>query len=441
MENLYQVVFNTVNEAIFLINQNHIIDCNQAALRLFDQTQADLFNQPWLDTITVNQPDLAAVRRLWLTKLNEAEQHGVCSFEWSHYLDINHVLQTHVVVKRHELRGRLFFQVSFFETITTETLSTQGVLDLEEIVARKEAEITQKRLTSIVEKVPDWVSLTDVDGNILYINPAGRQMLGIAADAPTTGLNIFARMAEPFRGQIIETALPAAFWDGVWTGDTALLTPTGQAVPMSVMIVVHERAEGDVEALGVLMRDISEVKVAQAEQERLLMELEETYRRYIRQEWDKFLASRQNMDILYESLTPNKQLSVETTDRVSFTLPLSLQGETIGELVMEDNDAQRTWTADEIAIVEVVSEQLALKLDNLRLLDSTQRSAWRDQLIREVTSQLWATNQLEEVMQAAVIQLGSKLNAEEVIIQLDPTMMVFDEHVEETIHDNRPNPT
>ena len=46
------------------------------------------------------------------------------------------------------------------------------------------------------------------------------------------------------------------------------------------------------------------------------------------------------------------------------------------------------------------------------------RAAWRDRIVGESTAKVWASTEVEEVMKAAVAQLGNQLKASEVIIRL-----------------------
>ena len=69
-------------------------------------------------------------------------------------------------------------------------------------------------------------------------------------------------------------------------------------------------------------------------------------------------------------------------------------------------------------MIEAVSEQMSLALENARLVEETQRNAWRDRVVSESTAKVWSSSEIEEVMKAAVAQLGDKLRASEVVIRL-----------------------
>jgi GAF domain-containing protein len=95
-----------------------------------------------------------------------------------------------------------------------------------------------------------------------------------------------------------------------------------------------------------------------------------------------------------------------------------LRDQIIGVLGIHSDDLNRQWTADEIALIEAVSEQMSLAIENARLFEESQRNAWRDQIISESTAKVWSSADIEEVMRTAVAQLGEKLRASEVVIRL-----------------------
>lgn len=98
--------------------------------------------------------------------------------------------------------------------------------------------------------------------------------------------------------------------------------------------------------------------------------------------------------------------------------PLKVGGEIIGVLGIRDRNPDRRWTSEEIALIEAVSEQMSLAIENARLFDETGRRAGREKIIANVTQQVWASDDLQRVMQTAVEQLGATLGASKVVIQL-----------------------
>jgi GAF domain-containing protein/HAMP domain-containing protein len=111
----------------------------------------------------------------------------------------------------------------------------------------------------------------------------------------------------------------------------------------------------------------------------------------------------------------NGRQAAEATTSVA--VPLTLRGEVIGVVGIE-RPSGRQWSEDELVTIEAIAEQVALALDTARLARETERSAWRDQVVSEATAKVWSSDEIEEVMRAAVAQLGEKLRASEVVIRL-----------------------
>ncbi len=98
--------------------------------------------------------------------------------------------------------------------------------------------------------------------------------------------------------------------------------------------------------------------------------------------------------------------------------PLKLRGQIIGVLGLHTDDPDRQWAAEEIALIEAVSEQMSLALENARLFEETGRRATREKLIADMTTKVWASSELEQVLKTAVEELGTNFQASEVVIRL-----------------------
>ncbi len=101
----------------------------------------------------------------------------------------------------------------------------------------------------------------------------------------------------------------------------------------------------------------------------------------------------------------------------SVAIPLTLRDEVIGVIGIE-RPSDRPWTEDELTAIQTVTEQVALALDSARLARETERAAWRDRTVSETTARIWSSDEVADVMKTAVAQLGEKLKASEVVIQL-----------------------
>ncbi|OQY48873.1 MAG: hypothetical protein B6242_00960 [Anaerolineaceae bacterium 4572_78] len=128
-----------------------------------------------------------------------------------------------------------------------------------------------------------------------------------------------------------------------------------------------------------------------------------------------------SMDLALEKdSTVDEQTQVvpsETHDKNDIAIPLKLRGEIIGILGLE-RDANHPWYTNDILAVQTIAEQISLALESMRLSEETKRNAWRDQVVSETTAQVWSSSEIDDVLRAAVSQIGTKLHASEVVIRL-----------------------
>ena len=170
-----------------------------------------------------------------------------------------------------------------------------------------------------------------------------------------------------------------------------------------------------------------------------LRELEEAQRWYVRERWSEFVSGRTIP--VYERTQPNvmpiadavppeveqamtrREIVVQpSTDggqgQAALVAPIVLRGEVIGVLGLHDMQEGRQWTADEIALVQTIADQMSLALENARLLEETQQRAERERLIAEITTRVRASMDVESIMRAAVRELGAVLGADRAFIRL-----------------------
>ena len=136
---------------------------------------------------------------------------------------------------------------------------------MRDVTELRQAQLEQGRLSAIVESTTDLVGTADTQGNMLYMNRAGRRMTGFGDDADLRGLRIPDFHPEWAARKVLDEGLPAAMRDGSWRGETALRARDGRETPVSQVIVAHRAADGGVEYLSSIMRDMSEQQRAEAE--------------------------------------------------------------------------------------------------------------------------------------------------------------------------------
>jgi PAS domain S-box-containing protein len=129
---------------------------------------------------------------------------------------------------------------------------------------RLKAEEERDRLVSILETTTDVVSMANPNGEIIYFNRAGRELTGIG-ERPAAEVLISQVHPEWAAELVTKEGIPTAIREGVWEGVTALLNSNAREVPVSQLILSHRDAQGNLNHLSTIMRDISEQKEAEAE--------------------------------------------------------------------------------------------------------------------------------------------------------------------------------
>jgi PAS domain S-box-containing protein len=129
----------------------------------------------------------------------------------------------------------------------------------------------------IAQATPDFIATIDIQGHILYLNPAGRRMLAIGDHDELSALHISDVHPTWANVIVLGEGIETAVLDGIWQGETALLTHDGREIPVSQTIIAHPDADGNCEFLSMVARDISEL----AATENALRRSEQFYRRIV----------------------------------------------------------------------------------------------------------------------------------------------------------------
>ena len=133
-----------------------------------------------------------------------------------------------------------------------------------DISKRRDAEEAQARFIRILEATTDYVGMATIDGRPFYINAAGRKMLGIAPDEPLD-FHLSASHPDWANEIILKEAIPTAIRDGYWRGENAMRDRVGNEIPVSQVLLSHRGADGTVEFLSTIIRDLSDSKREEVE--------------------------------------------------------------------------------------------------------------------------------------------------------------------------------
>jgi PAS domain S-box-containing protein len=146
-----------------------------------------------------------------------------------------------------------------------------------ELAERKRAEEERQHFFSLVEQTDDFIGMGGLDGNVIYVNRAGCNLVGLdPARAPGTPISDF--HPEKWWLKLRNEIFPAVTrGEGNWVGEAQLAHfETRQPIDVLMNIFgVHHPQTGQLLCFATVMRDITERKNAEQEIWRLNQELEQ----------------------------------------------------------------------------------------------------------------------------------------------------------------------
>ena len=130
---------------------------------------------------------------------------------------------------------------------------------------------------ALVENSPDFIGVADADGKGVYLNPAGRRMVGLAPDFAVEHTEVLEYYAPDQRTFASDVILKSMIEQGHWQGETAFRHwQSGKAIAVSdTHFMIREPGTGRLLGWGTITRDISELKRAREEAEHLRRQIED----------------------------------------------------------------------------------------------------------------------------------------------------------------------
>lgn len=106
--------------------------------------------------------------------------------------------------------------------------------------------------------------------------------------------------------------------------------------------------------------------------------------------------------------------------RARLIAPLILREQVIGLLGYEDLDPARQWQDDERILLETISSQVSLALENSRLVAEARQRAEREATISEIVGRISGETDMDAILQATVREMSRLVGESEIAVQLMP---------------------
>lgn len=137
-----------------------------------------------------------------------------------------------------------------------------------------EARAHETKLLDILSATQDLVAIAEADnGRLTYLNAAGRAMLGVGPSEDISGTYLTDFYVEEDSSVSYAERIQCARREGIWVGEGFFLRRDGRRVPVSKQVLVHREEEGQGAYLSIVARDITELKRAEQERQRMEVQL------------------------------------------------------------------------------------------------------------------------------------------------------------------------
>jgi PAS domain S-box-containing protein len=141
--------------------------------------------------------------------------------------------------------------------------SLQLITVVEDITEHRMLETRNAQLATLVEEGRDFTGVTDLEGNILYLNAAAKRMVGLLDDDEVRRMHINDLVSEAHLTLPGGVIMPAVLKNDFWEGELTLSHRNGTEVPTRHKAILHRDWRRRPRFVSVLMQDVSAEKAVQ----------------------------------------------------------------------------------------------------------------------------------------------------------------------------------
>jgi len=187
--------------------------------------------------------------------------------------------------------------------------------NIQDITKLKETEEERDLLIAIIEQSSDFIGTSDMQGNLLYHNPAAKDILGLYSDTALVGMHIKDICAERFLDLVLNEGISTAIRDGKWQSEIALKHFTGHEIPVSILLMVHKDKEGIPAYTSAVMRDITKLKQEEINLKKINEKIEAQNEEYFQINKELAFQNEEKAKLAAELIIANKELLFQNEEK------------------------------------------------------------------------------------------------------------------------------
>ena len=143
-----------------------------------------------------------------------------------------------------------------------------------------------------------------------------------------------------------------------------------------------------------------------------LQEIRNLHRQYLSRSWSEFAKVTGGVRYAFESEAPARE---EHKNRLE--LPISIRDQVIGSLTIEGE--RSSLSPEEMALIQNITTEAAMALENARLLETTQQRAAQEATASEIARKVRSSTDIDTILRTSIEELCISLNATEGEIRLE----------------------
>ena len=244
-ENFLKVIINETVDGIFLADsRGYIVECNKKALSMLETDSTELIEGHHIETFIDRPFDKNEKRSIQQL----VDQGGI----WRKVENIK-TLKNHVFYGDIALSGLQNIGKGYFTLIRITDISKTKQNEQKLFEQLKE----NQRLTSILNAATDFVAMANEHGKMIYINPAGREMIGLKPDENISKMYLPDFVAESEMDFMLNKIIPDTIANKSWQGELPLRHKSGKLIPASISVQTSLDEHGNIQYFTAIMRDIT----------------------------------------------------------------------------------------------------------------------------------------------------------------------------------------
>jgi diguanylate cyclase (GGDEF)-like protein/PAS domain S-box-containing protein len=140
------------------------------------------------------------------------------------------------------------------------------VVTVNDVTSSIEAGTRADQLARVLDAGSDLLMIAERNGALTYVNRAAQEVLGVRAVAGDASgsflMDVLDGESNDYFHDVVE---PVLVEEGTWRGELTFRRAHGPDIPVSAVFVAHTGADGRIESLSAVARDISDLKQAQGQ--------------------------------------------------------------------------------------------------------------------------------------------------------------------------------